>query len=197
MMTNSRKLPALIAPAVTASAGLLVIDRGGMIAWGTLLVGAVLFTKIWLKPSAADLKLCLSLVAVSVLAWIGTLGYVISTWESAEVVELTIETRSGPHTARVWVLDMDDQPVIYYDATAAAAESLLAGAPLQLVRRGAVSRRVPKARKAADLPVAEAEQIIAAMSMKYGRRVDAADIWYLMLGRSQDRVAVVARLAVM
>ncbi len=195
MMTNAQRTSALVAAAVTALALALVVDRGGLIAWSALLLGAGLLLKIWRRPGSADLKLSVGLGAGAALAWIGTLGYVLSTWESGEVVELAMETRSGAHTARVWVLDIDAHEVIYYDASAEAAESLLAGNPLKLTRGGHVSTRIPEATKADDLPEERANRIFEAMASKYGARVDAATLWYLMLGRSGDRVAVVASLS--
>lgn len=87
-------------------------------------------------------------------AWVGTLYYVISTYESGEVAELAIDTGNGAHTAR----------------------------------------RIPKATRVDALPEDEANLILEVMRTKYGDRMTAADVNYLMLGRSRDRVAVVANL---
>lgn len=191
---GSRPMALLIAGTITVAALLLAIDRSGLIAWATLVFGIALLIKIWLKPSRSDPGLGLGLAAVATLAWAGTFHYVISTWESGEVVELAIDTDSGTHTARVWALDMGEDPVIYYDAGEEAAESLLAGRPLQITRGGEVSTRIPDAKRVEELPEAEANRVFEAMVAKYGDRVDAADIYYLMLGRAGDRIAVVARL---
>lgn len=134
------------------------------------------------------------LATVSVLAWVGTLYYVISTYESGEVVELAIDTRNGTHTARLWVLEIGAIPVVYYDTEPEVAKSLLAGTPLQFTRGGVVSTRTPKATQVDALPEDEANLILEVMGDKYGDRMTAADVYYLLLGRPRDRVAVVANL---
>ena len=194
-MNISKTATALIAGTTTIVALWLVMNRGGVIAWSALLLGSVLLTKIWLKPTRADLGLSAGLAALAVVIWIATFNYVINTWESGEVVELVMETNTGTHTTRVWVLEFDSDPVIYYDAPPAAATALLAGTPLQFTRGAEVSTRIPQTTEADALSEEEAKRIFEAMAAKYGEKVDAADIYYLMLGRSRDRVAVVASLA--
>lgn len=191
---NSRRGAIFIAVCTTVAALLLVIDRGGLLAWGTLFLGIALLTKMWRKPAGFDMALSTGLAAALVLAWFGTLYYVIATWESGEVVELSIDTSNGVHTARVWVLDIGSHPLVYYDAEPEVARSLLSGEPLQLTRAGAVTVRTPDATQVDALPEAQANLIFESMLAKYGDRVGAADIYYLMLGRSRDRIAVAASL---
>ena len=95
---------------------------------------------------------------------------------------------------RVWVLDTDSAPLIYYDAEPDAAKSLLAGKPLRLTRAGTAGTRIPVATRVDELLEDEANQILLTMQAKYGDRMGAATIYYLMLGRARDRVALVARL---
>ena len=194
MSVESRKTAVFLAGLTTVVALMLLVDRGGLLAWGTLIVGVALVAKIRLKPSRLDLGLSVGLAATSVLAWVGTWYYVISTWESGEVVELAIDTSNGVQTARVWVLDMGAYPLVYYDAEPEVAHSLLAGKPLQLTRAGETGVRIPEASRVDALPEDEANLIFAAMQTKYGDRLGAADIYYAMLGRSRDRIAVVASL---
>ncbi|MGI9327039.1 MAG: hypothetical protein ACR2PZ_17610 [Pseudomonadales bacterium] len=194
MKSKSRTGAVFIAGLTVVVALILLVDRGGLIAWATLIIGVALLAKIWLKPARLDLGFSVGLAVVPVLAWFGTLYYVISTWESGEVVELAINTSSGPHTARLWVLDIEETPLVYYDAEPEAAKSLLAARPLQFTRAGEVSTRIPKARKIDALPEDEANQILEAMATKYGNRNAAADYYYGLLGRSRDRVALVAHL---
>jgi hypothetical protein len=92
------------------------------------------------------------------------------------------------------VLDIDAQPVIYYDAPTEAANSLLAGKPLQFTRGTKTTSRIPVATQADELPEEDANRVFAAMASKYAERVNAADIYYLKLGRSRDRIALVATL---
>lgn len=193
-MKISLGIAGFVAGITTATALLLVVDRGGVLAWATLLVGAALLAKIWFKPSRIDPGLSVGLAAVSAMAWVGTFYYVISTWESGEVVELVIDASNGAHTARVWVLDIGEHPLVYYDAEPEVAKSLLEGRPLQLTRAREVSNRIPEATRVDTLPVDEANRIFETMVNKYGDRVGAADIYYSMLGRSRDRIAVVAKL---
>ncbi len=194
MMIQPRAIAFFIAGLMVVVALVLIIDRSGLIAWGALFIGLALLTKIRLRPSKLDPGLAVGLAALPMLAWVGTLNYVISTWESGEVVELTIDTPTGTQTVRLWVLDIGPHPLVYYDAEPEAAKSLLAGTPLQFTRAGKASTRIPEARHAVSLPEVEANLILEAMGTKYGDRNGAADIYYLMLGRSRDRVALVVNL---
>ena len=183
-----------IAAITTTIALLLVWDRSGLIAWATLVLGVVLLGKIYLKPSRADVGFSIGLVIVPALTWIITFHTVISTWERGEVVELSIDTGSGRQSARVWVLDVGADPVVYYDAPSELAESLLAGMPLRFTRGGETMIRIPDAKLADALSEDEAGVILGAMQTKYRELNDAADIYYLMLGRSRDRVGLVVTL---
>lgn len=195
MTMQTTRISTLVIAAVTALIGLyLVADRNGVLAWLGLLIGVGMLVKIWRRPSRIDLALAVGLAAVPVLAWFGTVQYVISTWESGEVVELTIETAEGTHNARLWVMDIDAQPVVYYDAEPHVAASLLAGTPLQFTRGGETRTRIPHATRVEALPEVRANKVLDAMQTKYGDRNHAADIWYVMLGRPSDRVAVVVEL---
>ncbi len=190
----SRRI-ALVIAALTMGAGvLLIVDRGGLIAWAGLIIGGVLFLKNYFRPSAWDLSLSLGMGAALIAAWVGTFYYVISTWESGEVVELTIDIREGTHTARLWVLDMEATPLVYYDADPVEADFLLAGEPVEFSRGGQVSTRIPVATRIEDLAEDEGHKILQAMQAKYGERNSAAVVYYLLLGQPRDRVSLVARL---
>lgn len=193
-MTTSRRIAAFIVGMATVVGLVLALDRGGLIAWSTLLIGLSLLAKISFKPSRSDLKLGVGLVAFAVLAWIGTHYYVISTYESGEVVELVIDTDRGPHTVRLWVLDIRAYPTVYYDAEPKVADALLSGKPVQFTRAGKVSTRMPKATPVEALPEHEASQMLEVMKTKYGHRFNAANINYLMLGRPRNRVDLVVHL---
>ena len=184
----------ILAAVTTVAAVVLLLDRVGVVSIVALLIGLGLAAKVWFRPGKNDLLLSIVLVAIPIIAWFGTVQYVIATWESGEVVELVIDTEAGPHTARLWVMDMGEHPTVYYDAEPDAAASLLAGKPLQFTRAGETTTRTPVATRVEDLPEAEARQVLSAMQEKYGDRNDAATIWYLMLGQSQKKVPVVVNL---
>ncbi len=193
-MLKSRRTAIVLAVLTIVAALLLVVERGGLIAWAALLLGIALLVKIWRKPASRDLGLSLGLILFFVVAWVGSFYYVIATWESGEVVELVIDTSKGPHTARVWIMDMGTSPTIYYDAEPEVADALLAGKPLQLTRAGATSTRIPKATRFDELPEKEASRIFEAMETKYKGLNGGAIVYYVMLGGGRDRVVVVADL---
>ena len=64
----------------------LVIERGGLIAWFGLLCGALLLFKAWRKPGKHDLTFTVGVLLSCTVAWVVTHNYVISTWESGEVI---------------------------------------------------------------------------------------------------------------
>lgn len=194
MTSNSKRTVLTVVGLIALAMLALSIYRGGLIAWIGLMASVGLLGKILFKPARVDLGLAAGLAIVLLLAWFGARYYVISTWESGEVVELAIDTGEGTHVARLWVLEVSEHPVVYYDAEPLVAQALLDGKPVQFTRAGDVSTRIPKAVLADTLPEAEANRIFDAMLSKYGSRNDAADVYYGLLGRLRDRVAVIVEL---
>jgi len=188
---NSRTLALLIQGMMLLVASVLLVDRGGLIAWSIFIVTLGLLIKTWRKPGKTDVRLSLALAMFAGLAWAVTLNYVISTYESGEVVELTVDTVNGVHKARVWIFDGPVDEIAYYDAEPEVADALLSGQPLQFLRGGKVSTRLPKAALADNLSEDEAKRVFDAMSAKYGARMTAADLYYVLLGRPRDRVALI------
>lgn len=193
-MSNTQKIALAVAGLVLVAGLYLVFERSGLIAWAALLLGAGMMAKAGFKPAKGDVGLSLGLAIVLIVAWIGTFYYVISTYESGEVVELELDTIKGQHIARVWVFEVGSDLVVYYDAPPDAAEALLAGTPFQFTRDGETSSRLPHAKEVDGLPEEEANEILTAMTTKYGDRMTAADISYLVLGRDRDRVAVIVKI---
>lgn len=183
-----------IAVVTAIGATLVVVERGGAIAWTTLVVAGLLLAKFWRRPAQRDLLLALALSVVAVGGWLGTRQYVINTWESGEVVELAIDLGDRVHKARLWVLDVESDPIVYYDAAPEVAQALLAGEPLGFTRAGAVSRRIPNATRVSDVPESTAAELLNAMNEKYGERNSAATLYYVLLGRPRDRIDVIVRL---
>ena len=102
-----------LAVCLLGAGGLLVFERGGLLAWLGVVLGAALLVKSLQRPASRDALLAAAVLATWVLSWGATGLYVVSTWESGEVVELAL---ADGHVARVWVLDTGDGPVMYYDA---------------------------------------------------------------------------------
>ena len=173
----------------------VLVYRGGLIAWVGLFLAIGLLAKVVLRPSGNELGLSIVLALGSAIAWAGAWYYVISTYESGEVVELAIDTGDGEsHTARLWVFELAGDPTVYFDANPRAAESLLAGRPLSFTRDGVTSTLTPNARKAESLTEQEVSAAFAAMGSKYGERMRAADIYYVLLGLPRNRTSLVVRL---
>ncbi|XOV84187.1 MAG: hypothetical protein ACFHXK_03510 [bacterium] len=191
---NTRKAAFLIAGCTVVIAVFVLLDRNSLIALISLLAGIALVLKAWLRPAEADLAASMGIAAVAALAWLGTWLYVLSTYESGEVIELIIDTSKGRHTARVWVFEMDSDSTVYYDAEPEVAESLLMGRPLQLLRGGNTSTRIPDAMKVDLLTEAKTDDVFTAMHSKYGKRMGAADIYYILIGSPRDSEALVINL---
>ena len=193
-MPRSQRIALSIAGLMTISAVYLIASRGGLIAWIMLIAGTALLVKSWVRPAPIDPVLTAASAVTAALIWAATFYYVIATWESGEVVELTINTSDGAHSARVWILDIDGAEAIYYDADPGPATALLAGVPLQLHHGGSIHSRIPDAATVESLSEEQANKVLEAMVAKYGDRVDAAGVFYLLLGRPRDRQAVIAWL---
>ena len=84
---------------------------------------------------------------------------------------------------------------MYFDTEPNVAESLLAAKPLQFTHKGTKSARTPKATTVDDLSESEKNVIFEAMGTKYGDRMTAVDIYYVLLGRPRGRIALIANLA--
>lgn len=178
-----------------AAGVVLIYQRGGILAWLGLLLGAGLLLKSWIRPSNWDLPLGLTASTLWTLAWAAIFYYVISTWETGEVVELTIETPSGGHTARTWIMEEPNAWILYYDAPTQAADALISGAPVAVMRGNApLSFKHYTAVRVDDMPEDEINQLFGLMSKKYGERNAATDVFYGFLGRSRDKIGVVIEI---
>jgi hypothetical protein len=183
-----------VSAGVLLAALFLLAMRGGLIAWVAGIAAALLLAKQRWRPSQRDAGYALVLTALATVAWLGTFFYVISTYESGEVVELAIDTESGPRTVRLWVMEIYGEAGVYIDAEPEIAASLLAGKPLQVSRAGVATTRVPRARPIDGLSNDETEAVLEAMVQKYGSRMTASDLYYVLLGRPRDRVALFVSL---
>ena len=180
-----------VVASLLVAAAILVIARGGLLAWLGVLVGALLLFKILRRPSPRDAWLSLAILGIWAISWGATWYYVMSSWESGEVVELEID---GTHTARVWVLDMSEGPVMYYDAPPDVASRLLAGAPLAMTRNGEVRRECAAASRVDELPDEQVQPLIDRMEEKYEGRNTATVVFYSILGGRRDRVGLLIQL---
>ncbi len=191
-MNQGRSIAIVVVSCLFAAAAFLAIDRGGLLAWiGVLLAPALLF-KIVRRPSPRDAALAVAVLAVWVVSWGATWAWVMSTWESGEVVEIEVD---GAHTARVWVLDIGDEPFMYYDAPPDVARRLLAGAPLTMTRDGHVTRACARAARVRDLPEEQVQDLLGRMEQKYEGRNTATTVFYAVLGVERDRVGLLIGLA--
>lgn len=193
-----RKIIAIcLADFLTFAGIFLVWERGGILAWLAIFLGTGLFLKALLRPSKMDPAVVVTVILLWAVSWQLTFSYIISTWESGEVVELQIPMAGDTHVARIWVLDVDAIVTMYYDAEPEVAAVLLSGAPIQVTRNGAVlNYQAFEMRAVSDIPQAQMNAIFAAMTAKYGELNAATDLFYRFLGRSRDRVAVVIELVV-
>ncbi len=174
-----------------AAAAFLVVERGGLLAWVGAIVGVLLLLKILLRPSPRDAALSVAILGIWALSWGATWNYVKSTWESGEVVQLVID---GEYAARVWVLDMSDGPIMYYDAPPDVASRLLAGVPLSMTRNGHVRHACASASRVQDLPEERMQDLLDEMEKKYDGGSTATQVFYSVLGGKRDRVGVLVRL---
>lgn len=174
---------------------ILIYERNGVLAWLSLILGAGIILKAWYRPSNLDLPLAIATPLVIAAAWGNIFYYVISTWETGDVVELNIQTSEGSHIARTWILEEPEALVLYYDAPGLIANALTNGASLQVTRNGnELNFDSYTATREDEMTSGEIDHVFNLMSEKYGDRVDAADIFYGFLGRASDKVGVVIRL---
>ena len=190
-MTKLRVLSAIAPAALVAIAVAVLVQRGGVLGWVALVAGLLLLAKMLFRPGSRDVWLGIGAVAAWSLVWLGCWQYVVRTWESGEVVELVINVDRQPHIARIWVLDMDGQQVMVYDAERDVADALAAGQPVRM-RRGTTEQTVVMhARSMAEVPEAQVTRIFVLMDQKYGSRNFATEVFYTMLGGPRSRVIMI------
>ena len=174
-----------------AVAAFLVIDRGGLLAWIGVVLGALLLLKVLRRPSPRDTIFSVVALGIWAVSWGATWGYVMSAWESGEVVQIEVDSA---HTARVWVIDTNDGPIMYYDAPPGVAARLLAGAPLSMTRNGHVTHECAAADRSQELPEERVQDLLHRMEEKYEGRNTATDVFYAVLGVRRDRVGLVIEM---
>jgi len=190
-----RYLECAVALVLFIVSALLIYHRGGGLAWLGLLLGAGLLVKAWRRPSARGPLIGLSIVTIWVLAWPAVFYYVISTWETGEVVELSIRTINGEHTARTWIMESPDSYILYYDAPKKVARALIANTELKISRDGVIADFVEySARPVGTLSLQKREQVTDLMSSKYGNRNTSTDIYYGFLGQSKSKTGVLIEI---
>jgi hypothetical protein len=183
-----------LAAGLLVASGFLILQRGGMLAWSGALLALLLAAKVWLRPSTKDLALAVSLLTLWGLAWAAIWQYVKSEWESGEVVVIDIETPSGRHTARVWILELNGEPTMYYDAPPRIAQQLLNGAPVAMRRNGVTVHECADASRVTEVSDEVLTKVFDRMEEKYQERNNATQIFYRMLGGERDRVPILLRL---
>lgn len=194
MPTLRKAIPFAVSLFLMLVSTYLIFERNGILAWLGVLLGAALLAKLFLKPSKGDLILTFAVTSLWTIAWAGIFYYVISTWETGDVVEVTIATADGDHTARTWILEGPDTLMLYYDAPDDAANALLNGAPLIVTRAGeAIPFNDYTVQRQDEMTEAEINRVFELMATKYGDRVAAADIFYGFLGRARNRVGIVVQ----
>jgi len=192
----SQKSIAMVIAGLIAVLGiLLVVERGGGFGWSGGVIGIALLVKVYARPSRFDLKISISIAAILSVICAGTLYLVRSTWESGEVVELRVDLPTGVHIARVWVLNIDESIVVYYDAEPDIVATLISDPQISVIREGElIGFSNVQVRPTEIVPVAEVNQIFQMWEEKYGRRTQASVVYSLMFGRSRDKEAMILTL---
>lgn len=184
----------LVALGLSVTSGYLVYQRGGLLTWTGLLVALLLLAKHVVRPSSRDSTLALAFTVLWAASWAAAWGYVRSTWESGEVVEIGVRLDGEIHEARVWILDVDGKPTMYYDAPPAVGRALLANAPLTIDRGTTRLSGCARATPVERLPEDEVAALFALMQAKYQERNRATDVFYVLLGVERERMGLVLGL---
>lgn len=193
-MVSGRSIALSTAAGLLAGSSYLIFQRGGLLAWSGATVALVLMAKVSLRPSRADLGLAVTVAVLWGLAWPVTWHLVRSAWESGEVVQIAVDMPSGVHTARLWVVDLQGEPAVYYDAPPQVARALLQSPPLTLTRNGNVTRGCADASLIDDAPEKLLDEMFVLMDGKYGELDGATRLFDSVLGSRRDRTAVLLRL---
>lgn len=193
-MDNLSIVVRLAACLLLVTSGTIVHLRGGALAWLGLVLASLLLTKHFVSPSRIDVFLALGITVLWAASWAAAWGYVRSTWESGEVVEISIRLSDELLTARVWVLDVDDQWMMYYDAPPRIGQALLNDAPITVKRGNKTAEGCADATLVSDLPTEERDRLLASMEAKYEAQSLATTVFYGVLGGRKDRIGLALRV---
>ena len=192
---NKKLIAAIIAGLISLLGIVLIWQRGGIFAWIFSITGALLLIEIVIRSRTTMLKNTMVTACTLTALWLLTYGSIIGIWETGEVAELKIDTGSEEHQVRVWLLDVDDNIEIFYDAEPDVAEFLLNEPKVSLVRNDQTLEFLKV--EISTLETAPAEkmnQIFELWNEKYGSRNLATPIYSLMFGRAKDKVALILTL---
>mgnify|MGYP001388861456 FL=1 len=192
---NKKLIAAIIAGLISLLGIVLIWQRGGLFAWIFSITGALLLIEIVIRSRTTMLKSTMVTACTLTALWLLTYGSIIGIWETGEVAELKIDTGSEEHQVRVWLLDVNDNIEIFYDAEPDVAEFLLNEPKVSLVRNDQTLEFLKV--EISTLETAPAEkmnQIFELWNEKYGSRNLATPIYSLMFGRAKDKVALILTL---
>ena len=192
---NKKLIAAIIAGLISLLGIVLIWQRGGLFAWIFSITGALLLIEIVIRSRTTMLKNTMVTACTLIALWLLTYGSIIGIWETGEVAELKIDTGSEEHQVRVWLLDVNDNIEIFYDAEPDVAEFLLNEPKVSLVRNDQTLEFLKV--EISTLETAPAEkmnQIFELWNEKYGSRNLATPIYSLMFGRAKDKVALILTL---
>ena len=192
---NKKLIAAIIAGLISLLGIVLIWQRGGLFAWIFSITGALLLIEIVIRSRTTMLKSTMVTACILTALWLLTYGSIIGIWETGEVAELKIDTGSEEHQVRVWLLDVNDNIEIFYDAEPDVAEVLLNEPKVSLVRNDQTLEFLKV--EISTLETAPAEkmnQIFELWNEKYGSRNLATPIYSLMFGRAKDKVGLILTL---
>tara|TARA_Y100001934_G_scaffold4317_1_gene6111 strand:- start:548 stop:1135 length:588 start_codon:yes stop_codon:yes gene_type:complete len=192
---NKKLIAAIIAGLISLLGIVLIWQRGGIFAWIFSITGALLLIEIVIRSRTTMLKRTVVTACTLTALWLLTYGSIIAIWETGEVAELRIDTGSEENQVRVWLLDVNDNIEIFYDAEPDVAEFLLNEPKVSLVRNDQTLEFLKV--EISTLETAPAEkmnQIFELWNEKYGSRNLATPIYSLMFGRAKDKVALILTL---
>ena len=192
---NKKLIAPIIAGLMCLLGIVLIWQRGGIFAWIFSITGALLLIEIVISSRTTMLKSTMVTACTLTALWLLTYSSIIGIWETGEVAELKIDTGSEEHQVRVWLLDVNDNIEIFYDAEPDVAEFLLNEPKVSLVRNDQTLEFLKV--EISTLETAPAEkmnQIFELWNEKYGSRNLATPIYSLMFGRAKDKVGLILTL---
>ena len=192
---NKKLIAAIIAGLISLLGIVLIWQRGGIFAWIFSITGALLLIEIVIRSRTTMLKRTVVTACTLTALWLLTYSSIIGIWETGEVAELKIDTGSEEHQVRVWLLDVNDNIEIFYDAEPDVAEFLLNEPKVSLVRNDQTLEFLKVEISTLETtPAEKMNEIFELWNEKYGSRNLATPIYSLMFGRAKDKVALILTL---
>lgn len=156
----------------------LVYQREGLLPWGSTLLSGVGLMLMMRLRGRWSLYCSLIIAIVIGTSWTASVYYVYSSWESGEVIDITV---NEDVTFRTLVVEKAGDEVVIYDCPP-EQRAIVESSKVASIRRGAERYQAEMRAVPVDFSSDELVEVYGLYQQKYANQGDATDAYYLLIG---------------